>query len=306
MGAKSKIEWTDCTDNIIVVKGGGWWCRKISPGCENCYAAALNQSSFFGGNKLAYTGQPPELELRREVMAGWARQTKPRKHFVSSMTDVFGEWVPPEWAFEMLDAMTAAPRQTFQVLTKRPGVARRYIAAWLKERGRDRLPDNVWMGTTVEDQTRAEERIPELIGIPARVRFLSCEPLLGPVDLSREALKIVTLCEGTGQYRTGVRIHWVIAGGESGNRARPMHPAWVRSLRDQCVKVCNAARVPFFFKQWGEWRHCDEMPSWEYAAACSRNCRHVAGPGNGFLFVGKHKAGRTLDGREWSEFPTSA
>src|SRR5688572_19248247 len=122
MSTQTNIEWTDVTDNIIIVEGGGWWCRKISPGCFNCYAARLNLSTYFGGNKLPYTGEPPKLILRRDILKSWARQRKAKKHFVASMTDVFGEWVPVEWQFEFLDAMAAAPNQTFQILTKRADI----------------------------------------------------------------------------------------------------------------------------------------------------------------------------------------
>lgn len=284
MGENSKIEWTDCTDNIIVVKGGGWWCRKISPGCENCYAAALNQSSYFGGNKLPYTGQPPELELRRDILAKWARQTRPRKHFVASMTDVFGDWVPEEWSMQMLDAMEGAPRQTFQVLTKRPDVARARIRAWLEVWGWQKLPDNIWIGTTVEDQTRAEQRIPELMSIPARVRFLSCEPLLSRLDL------------GPLWHAYGAP-EWVICGGESGCKARPMHPMWARDL----LRFCEGWKVPFFFKQWGEW-----TPGYYGGGLQSLNMEGFSGEPVPVSRVGKKQAGRALDGREWSEFPATS
>jgi protein gp37 len=236
----SSIEWTDVTDNIIAVEGGGWWCRKISSGCAHCYAARLNQNSFFGGNKLAYSGESPPLVLRRDICDSWARQRVPKKHFVASMTDVFGEWVPQEWMDYFLDAMAAAPLQTFQVLTKRPVVAMSFIAIWLSKRGLVELPGNIWIGVSVEDQTQAELRIPRLLEIPARVRFLSCEPLLGPVVLS-----LVDL--GLGQPPDSPKIGWVICGGESGPRARVFHAIWAAVLRDQCA----AAGVPFFMKQMG-------------------------------------------------------
>src|SRR5262245_55416460 len=117
---ETNIEWTDVTDNIIVAEGGGWWCRRISPGCDHCYAEEINQNPFFGGNKLPYRGASPALKLREEIIGGWARQKKSKKHFVASMTDIFGEWVPREMVFKFLDGMLRAPRQTFQLLTKRP------------------------------------------------------------------------------------------------------------------------------------------------------------------------------------------
>jgi len=100
----TNIQWTDVTDNPIVVADGGWWCKKISEGCANCYAEKLNQNSFYKGNHTAYSGQPPEMKLKRELLASWARMRTPKKHFVSSMTDVFGDWVPLKWQLEILDA----------------------------------------------------------------------------------------------------------------------------------------------------------------------------------------------------------
>jgi protein gp37 len=225
------IQWTDVTDNIIAVNTGGWWCRKISPGCDNCYAEALNQKRFFGGNGLPYRGAPPMLTLRDDLIESWARQRKAKRHFVASMTDVFGEWVPQGMIWRFLDGMAAAPLQIFQLLTKRPGVMAREVSAWLCKRDLKSCPANIWLGVTVENQEQADKRIPALLRIPAQVRFLSCEPLLGEVDLS-----------------PWIRdLSWVICGGESGPKARPMHPDWLMRLRDQC----QAAGAPVFIKQLG-------------------------------------------------------
>lgn len=141
----SSIEWTDVTDNIIAAvdeHGGqrGWWCRKISPECLNCYAEVLNQSDYFNGNKLRYAGEPPVLKLREDIIDGWARQRKSRKHFVASMTDVFGEWVPQSWIFRFLDGMWRAPLQIFQVLTKRAANMRVFENDGVEWR-RDHQPD---------------------------------------------------------------------------------------------------------------------------------------------------------------------
>jgi protein gp37 len=164
------------------------------------------------------------------------------------------------------------------LLTKRPeNVARFAPSLWLEN-----WPAHIWIGTTVENQQCADERIPALLEIPAKVRFLSCEPLLGPVNLSYRCLEVAA--------------DWVICGGESGGHARPMHPDWARSLRDQC----NEADVPFFFKQWGEWI---EVPAFQNngdmgmmdTEGLMRSCV--------VRKVGKHVSGRLLDGREWSEFP---
>lgn len=232
------IQWTDVTDNIIVAADGGWWCRKISPGCAHCYAEKLNDSTYFKGNHLPYSGEAPVLKLRGDVIAKWARMRTAKKHFVMSMSDVFGEWVPPSWIFQFLDGMAAAPLQTFQVLTKRADVMRREVMAWLAARGLDRVPSHIWLGVTTEDQERANQRILELLQIPA-VRFLSVEPMLGPVDLT--------------QIRHGndpdlpMFVDWVIVGGESGPKARPCNVAWIESI----VEQCRAAGVPVFVKQLG-------------------------------------------------------
>lgn len=235
------IQWTDVTDNIIVVKGGGWWCRKISDGCKNCYAAKLNQSAFFGGNKLAYSGPEPELELRRDILESWARQRKPKRHFVASMTDVFGDWVPMQWIFEFLDAMAAAPDQTFQILTKRADVMARAVTAWRQLREFRKVPKNIWLGVSIENQKCADERIPVLLKISAAVRFLSIEPLLERVDLQYPCFN------GADSLQSLEGLHWVIVGGESGRKARPCNVEWIRSI----VQQCKAARVPCFVKQLG-------------------------------------------------------
>lgn len=203
---------------------------------------------------------------------------------------------------ELFRLIEATPNLDWQLLTKRPENVMRMVP----EHWRTALPRNVWMGTTVEDQQRADERIPELLGIPAAVRFLSCEPLLGPVDLTAHSRPGSWIDPLTGERARGdvardfggERIHWVIAGGESGPKARPMHPEWARSLRDQC----QPAGVPFLFKQWGEWqpaadhRGSDTVP---VLPVFNGDSRHT------MARAGKKAAGRMLDGREWNEFPKS-
>ncbi|MDR1296557.1 MAG: phage Gp37/Gp68 family protein [Deltaproteobacteria bacterium] len=209
--------------------------------------------------------------------------------FVNSLSDWLDAEVPSQWRVELLDVIEKCQRLDFILLSKRPEswsarlhecASRSPVAArWLA----GEPPANVWVGTTVEGQGRANERIPELLSIPARVRFLSCEPLLGAVSLrsvdvddgnSLDALTGDWSIEGYGHSGySEKRIHWVIAGGESGPKARPMHPDWVRSLRDQC----DSAGVPFFFKQWG-----------------------------GASRVGKRAAGRLLDGSLHNAFPEVA
>jgi protein gp37 len=285
------IEWTDVTDNPIRAKQGGNWCHKISPGCAHCYAARLNLSPMYGGNGLPYTGSPPEMKLVTDMLEGWKRQRHPKKHFVSSMTDVFGEWVPLEWQFTMLNAMLAAPRQTFQVLTKRPEIARYHILAWLESRGLTELPDNIWIGCTVEDQERANERHKHLMAIPAKVHFWSVEPMVSAIDT--RAL-----------WRIYGKPEWLICGGESGKEKtiRPINPLWVSALRDACIE----AGVAFFFKQWGEFLPHDCTP-WNPDGShtdltLGKSFKVV--DGKTYYRVGKKKSGRLIDGREWNQFPT--
>ena len=212
--------------------------------------------------------------------------------FCASLADWLDDEVPIEWLADLLALIHATPNLDWQLLTKRPELFRHR----LHKISRDselacrwhmlfQAPPNVWLGTSVEDQTRAAERIPLLLQTPAAVRFLSCEPLLGDICLSNFNPRL-----GPGYDFEG-GIHWVIAGGESGPHARPMDPAWARSLRDQCT----AAGVPFFFKQWGEW-----LPSGQDDAQGRNQCTDAD-----FLRVGKHRAGRLLDGREWNEMPST-
>jgi protein gp37 len=262
MSTKTNIQWTDVTDNIIRVVGGGWWCRKISDGCANCYAALLNQNAFYGGNKLAYTGEPPKLELQRDILASWARQTKSKKHFVASMTDVFGDWVPVEWQFEMLDAMAAAPKQTFQVLTKRADIMRKNVLAWLEARGLKEVPRNIWLGVSAENQKCYDARVQELIKIPS-VRFISMEPLLSFVDTKL----VMDGAEGPHEEsfpaptQYGQMIDWIIIGGESGIDCRYCETSWIRYI----VNECKHAGVACFVKQLGrypEWTEAEVDQGW--------------------------------------------
>ena len=295
------IQWTDETLNPfrarytdIDVKEepiyAGWHCERVSPGCENCYAETFNFQRL--GTGLQYTRpnrDRVEHFLDERMLAKPLHWRKPRRVFISSMTDIFGEWVPDEWLDRLFAVMALTPQHTYQLLSKRPERMREYLAnpaercdrwidaaqtmdlRWDIDPSELPLP-NVWLGVSVEDQRRADERIPVLLETPAAVRFLSVEPLLGPVDLRapmeewicednvwRRSLWGCLACGGTGYFeprnatfcvkcrgrRTG--ISWVIVGGESGTGARPMDIAWARSLRDQC----RAASVPFFMKQFG-------------------------------------------------------
>ena len=234
---------------------------------------------------------------------------KPRRIFVCAHGDLFHENVPDEWIDRVFAVMALASQHVFQVLTKRPERARGYLTANPGIRIRTTMSQiggrrdtiymewplaNVWLGTSVEDQATADARIPHLLETPAAMRFLSAEPLLGPVrmdDLIVEDGKpgewhVNALdtegCDASDDPDFGCNtIDWVIVGGESGRGARPMHPDWARSLRDQC----QAAGVAFFFKQWGEWSP-NETAGHDYAQR-----------------IGKKRAGRLLDGREWNDMP---
>jgi len=209
----SKIEWTEATWNPVT------GCTQVSPGCAHCYA--LTFAERFRG----VPGHPYEngfdLQLRPERLNQPLDWKKPRTIFVNSMSDLFHEDVPEDYIRQVFDVMKRADWHTFQVLTKRS----KRLAELAP---RLEWPDNVWMGVSVENQ-RWTCRIDDLRTVPAAVRFLSCEPLLGPLLLDLRD------------------IHWVIVGGESGHRARRMKPEWALAVRDQCVE----AGVPFFFKQWG-------------------------------------------------------
>lgn len=214
MGLQSTIEWTDATWNPVT------GCTKVSPGCRNCYAERM-------AARLRAMGQPNyrrgfEVSIHPHILRLPLTWRRPRNVFVNSMGDLFHDEVPEAFVRRVFETIDAAPWHRFQVLTKRAGRLR-HLAPRLP------WPANVWMGVTVEC-AEVRGRIDDLRTVPAAVRFLSAEPLLGPLpDLDLGG------------------IHWVIAGGESGPGARPMDPEWTRDLRDQCI----AAGVSFFFKQWG-------------------------------------------------------
>jgi protein gp37 len=214
MATKSTIEWTEMTWNPVT------GCTKVSEGCRHCYAERMARRLRAMGNRRYVNGF--DVTLHSDLLDLPRQLRQPRLIFVNSMSDLFHEDVPEGFIGRVFDTMAACPRHTFQVLTKR---SRR-----LKEMAaRLPWPENVWMGVSVEDR-RVLGRIDDLRDVPACVRFLSCEPLLGPLhDLEL------------------TRIAWVIVGGESGPGARPMRQEWVESILEECRR----ANVPFFFKQWG-------------------------------------------------------
>jgi protein gp37 len=313
---KSGIEWTDATWNPTT------GCDRVSPGCAHCYALDLAARLKLAGAKAYQRDGDPRtsgpgfgLTLHPDRLEQPLRWTRPRRIFVDSMSDLFHELVPDDFLDQVFAVMALAPQHTFQVLTKRPARMREYLSPfdWRggSQVGRimvqmaERVPrapwhgwplPNVWLGTSVENQHWADVRIPELLATPAEVRFLSCEPLLGPIDLDRsiggtrwlggqrghagthrgrgDVWTDGTPCPQTPHHhhddRCGRGVDWIIVGGESGPEHRPIDPAWVRGLRDQTVD----ADVAFFFKQWG-----GRTPK---------------------------AGGRELDGRTWDEFPAAA
>ncbi|MFG3604536.1 DUF5131 family protein [Micromonospora chersina] len=250
MADKSAIEWTEATWNPTT------GCDRISAGCDNCYALSLaKRLKAMGSAKYQNDGDPRTsgpgfgVTLHQDALSIPARWREPRTVFVNSMSDLLHARVPIDYVRRVFQVMADTPRHTYQVLTKRASRLAR-IADQLD------WPPNVWMGVSVETEQELP-RVDHLRTVPAAVRFISAEPLLGPLD---------------GIDLTG--IHWLIAGGESGQGARPVDPAWIRGLRDECAKAGTA----FFFKQWGgrtpkaggrllDGQTWDEMPSRELTPA---------------------------------------
>ncbi|WP_190824741.1 DUF5131 family protein [Saccharopolyspora pogona] len=412
------IEWTDETWNPVT------GCTKVSPGCDNCYALTLAER--FRGTPGHYFENGFDVQLRPDKLIEPLKWRKPRRIFVNSMSDLFHQDVPGSYIAQVWATMAATPQHTYQVLTKRHGrmrsllsnpYFRKDVMGWLRQDGHPipawPLP-NVWLGVSVEDQKRADRRIPALLETPAAVRFLSCEPLLGPVDLTKWLPPIspmdpttapkswsdwtwpdwvpqtvrdqiesfwgpksartpqqwmrdmhvqgshpfgttVTSGDGfghnppqvTGRWvhawnnvgrlvhddgsfsytsfsqraiREQRRLNWIICGGESGPKSRPMHPDWARNLRDQCLQ----ANVPFFFKQWGNWAPPDPEHGnsvFDYVTNDDRvqvvndHGVRLGRPWPGWRVqdgtrdaavmrrYAKHAAGRLLDGRTWDQYP---
>ena len=272
MAKDSKIEWTHHTFNP-------WWgCAKISPACLNCYAeswakrvgsnvwGASSQRRFFSEQ---HWSEP--LKWNREAQLDGNR----RRVFCASMADVFERRADlKQWRVRLWELIEKTPMLDWLLLTKRPQNISKMVpwgTSW---------PDNVWLGTTVENQHWVKKRLPYLVGNSAKVKFLSCEPLLSEIDLS--------------EWMKDGLINWVIAGGESGQGSRPMSPQWVRSLRDQCLHY----DVAFHFKQWGHWAPVELLTIEQKKIVILDDFKLVA--------AGKKKAGRFLDGRTWDGLPESA
>jgi len=360
MSENSKIEWTDHTFNP--------WegCQKVGAGCDHCYAEARN-ARFAGGTA---TNWGPGAPRRRTSPANWrkplqwnaahdeffAAHDRRQRVFCASLADVFDNAVAPQWRADLFDLIEKTPNLDWLLLTKRIGNVMSMVSEAAQYQfdleciEKPRLHDNVWIGATIVNQEEADRDIPKLLEVPAAVRFLSVEPMLGPIDLTRwldptgitcmdvcpdskyvdadavetssDGDEVAPRCPHCGElaswtgYDEG--IDWVICGGESGRGARPMHPDWARSLRDQC----QSARVPFLFKQWGEW-----APGENCGGSMKRTERVADWWGNGWEFstltpgasagmtyddeptvyrVGKKTAGRHLDGCTHDDFPRGA
>ena len=286
--SKSKIEWLRGSDGV---EGKTWnpvtGCTKISTGCQNCYAERMAKRLKAMGQAKYLSGFA--VQWHPDVLDEPLRWKKPRMVFVGSMGDLFHKDVPDEFINHVFIKMSYARQHTFQVLTKRIHRVPSFLKfakreGYVRTLGLDLWPDNVWLGTSVENQEAADERIPHLLQTPATVRFLSLEPLLSGVDLAEWLFyddgpaccdggtqDNPCGCHGVHQFLPveGNGIDWVIVGGESGPGARLVDWHWVRDIRDQCV----AAGVPFFFKGWGG--------------------------------VNKKKSGRILESRTWDEMPTN-
>lgn len=321
MAQQTGIEWTDMSSNPIraVRKSDGkrgHACVHASPGCLHCYSERWNGWRGTGLKFNAPALKQVDIILDYKELTRMCRIPAGKKCFVCDMTDLFGPFVPDKYIIEVFRAMSTNAGAVYQVLTKRPG----RMASWTNQYYPGGLPPNIWCGASVEDQKWANERIPLLLRVPARVRFLSCEPLLGPLDLSHYLIDDWTRIGDDVHWHEHPPIHWLIAGGESGHGARPMHPDWARSLRDQCA----AAGVPFFFKQWGEYEPYEEdaqPPFWrdQHGQLHDGHWLNILDPETGemgkgwhedslitpyaFRRVGKHAAGRLLDGVEHNAYP---
>jgi protein gp37 len=252
---KTKIEWADATWNPVT------GCTKVSPGCQNCYAERMAKRL---AGRCGYPAEEPfKVTVHPDKLEEPLKWKMPRRVFVCSMSDLFHEDVSESWIYEIFRVMERCPQHTFMVLTKRPErmrqMARGVVTGWETEHRK-----HIWLGVTTENQEQTNKRIPILLDTPAAVRYVSVEPMLGPVDLDNiqaDKYTNINALEGCG-------ISWVICGSESGPKARPMQREWAFNLMQQC----KAVGVPFFYKQ---------------------------GPDdNGFI-----SKMPVLDGRVWAEYP---
>jgi len=283
----SKIEWLKDKDGI----NGETWnpvtgCSKVSEGCQNCYAERMakrlkGRCGYPADDPFRVTFHPDRLDQP-------VKWKKPKRIFVSSMGDLFHRDVAYQWFVEIVKIIITAKHHTFTILTKRPELMKEYLdiltrSGWGQLTQKEWPIENLWLGITAENQQRYDERWEIAQQIPAAVLWVSGEPLLSPIDFTRHKRK----------------PDWFVAGGETGPGARPMHPDWARSLRDQCV----SAGVPFFFKQWGQYVTPSQAPEDTYREMDAFHGQGFDESEDAFYGVGKKKAGRLLDGREWNEYP---
>lgn len=317
MSANTAIEWADHTFNP-------WTgCQPVSLGCDGCYAAAWAKRAGrdFATRKRTKTWGDP-VRWNNQHQEFFAAHGRRQRVFCASLADVFDNQVDPQWRIDLLELIAACPNLDWLLLTKRIGNAESLLDEALNVMShgvtwwRDMPWPNVWIGATVCNQDEADRDIPKLLATPAAVRFLSIEPMLGPVDLNYTRQRIAAQRSQLARAINGEPwLDWVICGGESGPKARPMHPDWARSLRDQCA----AAGVPFMFKQWGAWEVAS-IVNGHFDCDMARNAAHWVdvdgslhkpsslGLTNAYAMVkvGKKAAGRLLDGIEHSGFPGSS
>lgn len=323
MGQQSKIEWTDSSWNPVM------GCTPVSPGCDNCYARTMIKR--YAGCK-GWPENSDDITIFPERLETPFRWKKTRRVFVCSMGDLFHHRVFFDFKAALFGVMAANPQHTFLVLTKRPQkMIDFFVYLLLEEKEDPRLkcayqllryealygpkgdsgpihtqwgpsPEgpwplpNVWLGVTAENQEMADKRIPLLLKCPAAKHFVSVEPMLEAINLNHWLDPMMTSSNSL-EKRT---IDWVICGGETGPSARPMHPDWVRSIRDQCQK----AEIKFFFKHYGEYREC--LPPSEWEREDPRKYNIIESHGAHFVRLGKKQAGRVLDGRTLDEIPEVA
>lgn len=312
--ADTKIEWADRVWNPVT------GCSKVSPGCKNCYAARMatrlrGRLGYPLDNPFAVTLRPERLQ----IPTNWRKGSR---IFVNSMSDLFHPEVPFEFILRIFSVMATTPRHNFLVLTKRPERILEW-QAWYEAEGWalgvpiGGLPlPNVWLGVSAENQATADKRIPLLLQAKAALRFVSAEPLLGPLDLREYLRPSWGPVKDNGLRSFIPALDWLIAGGESGPGARPAHPAWFRSLRDQCHLGPEAPGGPtntaFFFKQTGEWALVGikgKLFGYEFE---TRRDRYLNLAGEASFEgeevvcvrkVGTANSGRLLDGIEWNQIP---
>lgn len=319
MAENTKIEWAHHTFNPWI------GCTKVSPGCDHCYAEAdfdkRRHIVQWGAGQTRKRTAPSTWSMPIKWNAEAERLGIRYRVFCASLADVFDNEVEESWRLDLIWLIHKTPNLDWLLLTKRIGNAKSMLTeaiVQLDPAGEWPVPlPNVWVGATITNQEEANRDIPKLLAVPAAKRFLSMEPLLGPVDLERPRPG-PDLDQGGGRmicqpWLIQSGIDWVIVGGESGHQARPMYPDWARSLRDQCQR----AGVPFLFKQWGEWTPGENVErergtvdtaflfedGWHiYPLNLATDYGHIDDQPDLYR-VGKKAAGRHLDGRTWDEVP---